>query len=188
MSSFKRRAPASKPSSSSSSSSTSAPPPPGTRPSPALSSTLITSTGLPSLDDVLGGGLPLSCSFLALAPDAHSAYGELVVRYFAAQGLASGQRVCVVEGAEGTEDGRRWAEGCMWMPGVNAGVREGGEKDDDEEGGGKEEDEEKVKIAWRYEGMRKFQTTVANAYVRSFPIHRYDHSRNTNASQIQRPG
>lgn len=132
----------------------------GSRPSAFSASTYVTSSGIPSLDDILGGGLPLSTSFLVLAPDAHSAYGDLVLKYFVAQGLACGQRVCVV-----SADSQNFLEQCMWLPksttdGVHAGA-------DDEDQIGRDD---KIKIAWRYEQMKQFQTTVtssnANAYVR----------------------
>ncbi|KAI6031905.1 PAXNEB-domain-containing protein [Pisolithus microcarpus] len=97
--------------------------PPGTRISPSSPSTVLISTGIPSLDDVLGGGLPLSCSSVVLVPDNHSAYGDLVQKYFVSQGIACGQQ--------------SFARGCMWTS-----VR--------------------IKIAWRYEKMKMFQTTVAS--------------------------
>ncbi|KAH9004410.1 hypothetical protein EDB86DRAFT_3210211 [Lactarius hatsudake] len=49
----------------------------GTRASSFSSHTVFTSSGIASLDDILGGGLPLSCSLLVIAPDTHSSYGEL---------------------------------------------------------------------------------------------------------------
>ncbi|KAI0830662.1 PAXNEB-domain-containing protein [Trametes gibbosa] len=134
--------------------------PAGTRTSPGSPATTITSTGIPSLDDILGGGLPLSCSLLVLAPDTHTAYGELVIKYAAAQGLASGQRVCVV----GTRAEAFLSE-CMWVPGSttqthaasSAGTSTLAEDADDEQAS---EHDTKIKIAWRYEQMRQFQTTV----------------------------
>ncbi|KAI0043189.1 PAXNEB-domain-containing protein [Auriscalpium vulgare] len=141
MSSFKRRT-AGKP----------ATLPTGTRPSPSSTSTIITSTGIPSLDDLLGGGLPLSCSLLVLAPDEHSAYGELVQKYFIAQGLASQQTVCVV-GA----DPQDIVTECMWMPSSSPVSASTVQDEDDLH----DEADAKVKIAWRYEQMKKFQTTVA---------------------------
>ncbi|KJA26157.1 hypothetical protein HYPSUDRAFT_199363 [Hypholoma sublateritium FD-334 SS-4] len=122
----------------------------GTRVSGASTLSAVTSTGISSLDDILGGGLPLSCSLVVAAPDVHSSYGELMQKYFAAQGLAGGQRVCVV-----AAEGARWAEDLMWMPN---GVAVGGDADDEGAGRG-----EKVRIAWRYEKMKQFQTTTVAA-------------------------
>ncbi len=165
MSAFKRRTTSKQP-----------PLPPGTRPSPGSPATTITSTGIPSLDDILGGGLPLSCSLFALAPDAHSAYGELVIKYFAAQGLACGQRVCVVDARPDS-----FLSECMWTPGSNVpapapalsspGSSQSTAADDDEEERASEHDT-KIKIAWRYEQMKQFQTTVQSSsqYVPPCPV------------------
>ncbi|KAJ7071316.1 Elongator complex protein 4 [Mycena amicta] len=105
------------------------------------------STGIPSLDDILGGGLPASCSLVITAPDLHTDYGELVQKYFVAQGLACGQRVCVIGDVE-------WVHGCMWLSAVAS-------NDTDES----RSSDEKIKIAWRYEQMKQFQTTVASPVV-----------------------
>jgi len=130
--------------------------PVGTRPSPSSPSTLLTSTGIPSLDDILGGGLPLSCSALVLAPDLHSAYGDLVHNYFLAQGLAVGHNIVLID-----EEPLRVFDECMWT-----GVPFVGEQDRNELEA--DQHEEKIKIAWRYETMKQFQTTVeSNQYVNS---------------------
>ncbi|KAI0067700.1 hypothetical protein BV25DRAFT_1794657 [Artomyces pyxidatus] len=123
----------------------------GTRASPSSPATTITSSGVPSLDDILGGGLPLSCSLLVLAPDEHSAYGELVHKYFIAQGIACGQKVCVVD-----DHAELFVSECMWMPSAVPATVAYAEEDGD----GQDDADAKVKIAWRYEQMKKFQTTV----------------------------
>lgn len=125
---------------------------PGTKPLPGSSSSLVTSSGIPSLDDILGGGLPLTCSQLILAPDAHSAYGELVQKYFVSQGLACGQDVYVVH-----ERAREFVEGCMWVPGGSAIVEPEPEAVKDAY------EDSKIRIAWRYEQMKQFQTTVSSS-------------------------
>ncbi|GBE77878.1 Elongator complex protein 4 [Sparassis latifolia] len=127
--------------------------PAGTRTSPGTTSTIITSTGIPSLDDVFGGGLPLSCSMLVLAPDAHSAYGELVQKYFISQGIANEQTILVID-----DDANHILAECMWIPaGGGPTTRSTDEKDEDEE----HDHSTKIKIAWRYEQMKQFQTTVS---------------------------
>ena len=124
-------------------------------------------TGLPSLDDLLGGGLPLRSVLAVLAPDTHSAWGRLVERYFIAQGLASGQEVvCVGE----KEECEGVVGGCMWVDpraGVAAAAARGdarstaadGSESEGEVGG--PEDIGRTRIAWRYDSMGKFQTSVA---------------------------
>jgi elongator complex protein 4 len=124
---------------------------PGTRILPGSTQTLLTSTGIASLDDVLGGGLPLTCSLVIAAPDVHSSYGELVLRHFVSQGLLSGHRVCLIGGSE--DELERFVRGCMWLPkDFQSNVND----DEEDEGKG----DEKVKIAWRYEKMKQFKTTV----------------------------
>ena len=144
MSSFKRRQPAPQVLQTS-----------GTRLVSGASSLLQISTGIPSLDDILGGGLPLGHVLTVLAPDTHSTWGELISRYFVSQGLASDQAVCLVE-----DDSNVFLEGCMWFPGTG---RSKNELDNEvaqlEEQEGSHKDE-KVKIAWRYEKMEQFRTTV----------------------------
>jgi len=149
------------------------PAPPGTHPSPSTPNLHLLPTGLPSLDDLLGGGLPLGSTLLVLAPDSHSAWGRLVERYWVAQGLVTGQRgVCI--GEEG--EVRDVVRGCMWVegnPGRDKGGRGGGAGAGKQGGtGGSESEGEGVgpgegrgggKIAWRYEGMKSFQTTVAGS-------------------------
>ncbi|KAI0080118.1 PAXNEB-domain-containing protein [Panus rudis PR-1116 ss-1] len=128
--------------------------------------TYITSTGIPSLDDILGGGIPLTTTLTVLAPDLHSAYGELVQKYFIAQGIASGQKVVVVD-----DEARGFVGECMWMPGSsslsssqNQSQPSPGVKDDEEEeDASSKEHDTKIKIAWRYEQMKQFQTTVSSA-------------------------
>ncbi|TCD61750.1 hypothetical protein EIP91_007976 [Steccherinum ochraceum] len=134
---------------------------PGTRALPGPITTFITSTGVPSLDDILGGGLPLTCSLLILAPDAHSAYGELLQKYFIAQGLSCGQDVWVID-----DEAKEFVEECMWVPGGGGVVQETLEStgvDDEEDDSGRDGKDEKIKIAWRYEQLKQFQTTVPSS-------------------------
>ncbi|WVQ78667.1 hypothetical protein IAT38_000754 [Cryptococcus sp. DSM 104549] len=131
------------------------PPPPGTSPSPIHSALPLLPTGLPSLDDLLGGGLPLSNLLLVLSPDTQSAWGRLVERYWIAQGLVSGQEGVVV-GEEG--EGRAVVKGCMWVERGATAPGDGSESEGEGGVGGGER-----KIAWRYEKMGKYKTTVGGS-------------------------
>ncbi|WWD16372.1 hypothetical protein CI109_100798 [Kwoniella shandongensis] len=146
MPSFTRRVP-----------STTLAPPPGTHPSPSLSTLPLLPTGLPSLDDLLGGGLPLGSTFLVLAPDNHSAWSRLISRYWISQGLISGQGSIVV-----SDQGREVVEGCMWVEKGASGTGDGSESEAEggEGGPGGMGEEEGRRIAWRYEKMGKYKTTV----------------------------
>jgi len=122
---------------------------------PGSSSLLQISTGIPSLDDILGGGLPLGHVLTILAPDVHSAWGELLSRYYVSQGLATSQAVCLVE-----DDPNVVLEACMWLPGTSRSKTELGHEITQLEEHGESYKDEKVKIAWRYEKMEQFRTTV----------------------------
>ena len=94
---------------------------------------------------------------LTLAPDVHSAYGELVQKYFVSQGLACGQKICIVDA-----DVDGFLAECMWTHASGAGaVPIPSAGDGDEENAA--EEEARIKIAWRYEQMKQFQTTVSAA-------------------------
>ncbi|WVF66015.1 hypothetical protein IAT40_000753 [Kwoniella sp. CBS 6097] len=151
MPSFTRRVP-----------STTIPPPQGTHPSPSLSSLHLLPTGLPSLDDLLGGGLPLGSILCVLAPDSQSAWGRLIERYWIAQALISGQSSVFVGGDEGDELGKEIVGGCMWVEKGRSGTGDGDESQSEGELDAAAEGEvsEAKKIAWRYEKMEKFKTTV----------------------------
>ena len=128
----------------------------GTRASSFSSCTIFTSSGIASLDDILGGGLPLSCSLLVIAPDTHSSYGELVQKYFISQGLASGQKVYVVD-----EEPEQVVANCMWpsngvLPAADRTAEDNDDADETNHG-------PKVTIAWRYEHLKRFQTTVSTS-------------------------
>ena len=151
MSSFKRKGPAS-------ATSNARQLLPGTRASANSPSVAYLSSGIASLDDVLGGGIPLGSVIVILTPDVHSAWGTLLQRYFIAQGIVLNQRVAIVSEPH---DASLLVKGCMWLPaagGDNAtsGSSEAANDLEDEVTGS----DEKIRIAWRYEKMQQFQTTV----------------------------
>ena len=157
---FTRRAPSSN-----------TPLPAGTIPSPSASALPILSTGIPSLDDVLGSGQPLSSILSVLAPDTHSAWGKLIARYYIAEGLALGQDVMVIGGND-VEDLEELVKGCMWMEesAKRVAVTEANAKDpgivdgDDSDAEGLADDLDagnRTRIAWRYDNMKKFETSVS---------------------------
>lgn len=125
---------------------------PGTRPSPYNSLTLL-SSGLSSLDDLLGGGVPLSSSLLIQA-DSHTSYAELLLKFWIAQGLECKQDVVVV--ASGLEGGPEAIASSLME--VDGGQVVGDEEDDEEAVKARDE---KMKIAFRYEGMKQHAVTIA---------------------------
>lgn len=122
----------------------------GTQPVVGAPSLVQVSTGVSSIDDLLGGGLPLGHTLMILAPDENSAWGELVSRYFIAQGLSSEHSVLVCD-----PQPDRLVSGCMWYPGTK--THETLANNDEANA---ETTSDKVTIAWRYEQMKQFKTTV----------------------------
>ncbi|KAK4985506.1 Elongator subunit elp4 [Elasticomyces elasticus] len=118
---------------------------PGTRPSP-LTGHPTTSTGTPTLDNILGGhaGLALGSSLL-IEESGTTDFAGALLRYFAAEGILQGHTLHVVG------VGEQWVRE---LPGVV------GHADDTKEGGVKEsktrEERERMKIAWRYERLGEF--------------------------------
>ncbi|KAF2738979.1 PAXNEB-domain-containing protein [Polyplosphaeria fusca] len=108
---------------------------PGVRPSP-IDGRPTTSTGAPSLDAILAGhsGLPLGNS-LFLGESGTTDYAGTLLRFYAAEGVVQGHKVHVVG------VGEHWGRE---LPGLA--------EDRDEARRGKA-DKEKMKIAWRYEGL-----------------------------------
>ncbi|KAA8627370.1 paxneb superfamily protein [Pyrenophora tritici-repentis] len=115
--------------------------PTGIRPSP-IDGRPTTSTGTPSLDGVLAGhaGLALGHSIL-IAESGTTDYAGALLRFYAAEGVVQGHRVHVV------------GMGEVWgreLPGIS-------EEKYDKRKEGKER-AEKMKIAWRYEGLGQFES------------------------------
>jgi len=111
---------------------------PGTRPSP-LDGRLTTSTGTPSLDALLAGhnGLPLGNSIL-IGESGTTDYAGALAKYFAAEGLMQGHSVHVLGLPEA------WGRE---LPGVIGDVEGSSSRKDDKN------ERDKMKIAWRYEGL-----------------------------------
>jgi elongator complex protein 4 len=133
----------------------------GTRPSPSNAAPLL-STGLTSIDDLLGGGLPLSTSLL-IESDTPTSYAELLLKYWVAQGLECRQDVLVVaSGLDGGPGGI--VESLMEVdggrPAETSGLSQADAAEDEEEKRQEEALKEQMKIAFRYEGMKQHQTTV----------------------------
>lgn len=107
------------------------------------------------MDDILGGGLQLGTDILLLNPDPHSSHATLVQKYCISQGLASGHHVHIFD-----SDAKDLVASCMWKPEAEHVSNFVTTSNEDEES---VSTDDKVKIAWRYERMDKFKTTVSPA-------------------------
>lgn len=110
---------------------------PGTRPSP-IDGRSTTSTGTSSLDAILAGhaGLPLGNSLL-IGETGTTDYAGALLKFYAAEGVVQGHKVHVLG------FGETWGRE---LPGLSEKDGEG-RRQKGTEGG------DKMKIAWRYEGL-----------------------------------
>ena len=118
---------------------------PGTKVSLAISSVLLTSSGISSFDDILGGGVQLGTTCTILNDDYNSSHSELVQKYFIAQGLSSSHTILAI-----ADDSLGVASSCMW---TDQKSETQSQVFDEEETNA----DSKVRIAWRYENMQRFQ-------------------------------
>ncbi|PLB47200.1 PAXNEB-domain-containing protein [Aspergillus steynii IBT 23096] len=120
---------------------------PGIRPSPD-DGRPTTSTGAPSLDNLLAGhgGLPIGKTLL-IEENGTTDFAGALLRYYAAEGVVQDQRVHVVGMPE------QWGRS---LPGLIGPAEAADDKQDKRKG-------EKMKIAWRYERLGEFGTGVAGS-------------------------
>ncbi|KAJ2340089.1 Elongator subunit elp4, partial [Coemansia sp. RSA 2618] len=112
--------------------------PPGTRLN-AHSAQLLVSTGVPSLDDLLGGGLPVG-GILMVEEDRQTGYSNTLLSYFSSQSLAAGHKLCIVN-ADQEVSLKTQLPGWAARSAVQADAP------------AKAVADESMKIAWRYQNL-----------------------------------
>ncbi|KAK3842384.1 MAG: PAXNEB protein-domain-containing protein [Linnemannia gamsii] len=142
----------------------------------AYNGQVLISTGVPSLDDILGGGLPVG-TILLVQEDRQTSYGQLLLKYFLRQGIVAGDKCVVVSGDESPEAIVRSLMGIAGEESLESQVQQGVDNRDDEDeerrqrrkkaaaaSGGAADDEDseqdRLTIAWRYSGLKKFESGV----------------------------
>ncbi|KAJ1969620.1 Elongator subunit elp4 [Dispira parvispora] len=136
--------------------------PPGTKLSSHNGQVLV-STGVSSLDDVLGGGLPVGSILLVLS-DRKTNYSRVLTNYFVAQGLASSHHVHVASVEENIRPMlKRLPSWCPEVALANTKVPEPREIEAEQSPASSE----KLKIAWRYQNLPTSSHTTTPAGPRS---------------------
>ncbi|XP_012279869.1 elongator complex protein 4 [Orussus abietinus] len=108
---------------------------PGTKPS-IRNAQLLVSTGVPSLDHVIGGGLPIG-SIMLIEEDLYDVYAKVMLRYFMAEGIISSHPLLIA--SREIKPSQLLAE----MPAVITETSMMPNTQDEE-----------MKIAWRYQNMK----------------------------------
>lgn len=131
----------------------------GTRPS-LHNNLLIVSTGVPSFDFILGGGLPVG-SVILIEEDIYGHHAHLLLRYFLAEGVVTDHQLFL---ASAKEDPKRILKNLPFPVEGDKLLAEGSNT-----GKGTSTTDEPMKIAWRYESLPKVQSS-------STSHHKFGHS------------
>ncbi|KAK7481505.1 hypothetical protein BaRGS_00027267 [Batillaria attramentaria] len=145
---------------------------PGTKPS-LYNNQLLISTGIPSLDTVLGGGVAVG-TLLLVEEDLYGTYTQVMVKYFAAEAVTSGQSLCVV--SADVDPNKIVQE--LPAPVVDDVPTSQAQQPQLSKGSG--DADEKLAIAWRYQHQPKVQS----APVTSRFGHYYDLTKIMDESKI----
>lgn len=124
---------------------------------------LLCSTGVPSLDAVIGGGIPVG-SVLMVEEDANGQYSNLLSRYFLAEGVMSGHGLLQI-----SHEAENAYINHLPQPVLS---------NEDTEITASEGD---MKIAWRYQNTPKIQTVMGQS---SKYGHYYDISKTMDQSKL----
>ncbi|XP_070549608.1 elongator complex protein 4-like isoform X2 [Ptychodera flava] len=144
---------------------------PGTRPS-LHNGQLLVSTGVPSLDFVIGGGLAVG-TVLLVEEDKYRSYADLLVKYFVAEGIISNHEIFL---AAADKDPEKIIKDLPHP--LDDDLVKSVYEEREEAGDGAE----KMKIAWRYEHLPKHQSNQGGVKFG----HHYDLSRTIDEELIKR--
>ncbi|XP_018618653.1 elongator complex protein 4 isoform X1 [Scleropages formosus] len=126
---------------------------PGTRPS-VQNGQLLVSTGVTSLDYVIGGGLAVG-TLLLIEEDKYDSYSRMLLKYFLAEGVVCGHSLFLGSARDPPEEILQELPAPVLDDIGCAAGDEGQAKLCDSEG------EDSMKIAWRYQNFPKVQTALA---------------------------
>uniref|UniRef100_A0A8C5L8B3 Elongator complex protein 4 n=1 Tax=Jaculus jaculus TaxID=51337 RepID=A0A8C5L8B3_JACJA len=124
----------------------------GTRPS-VRNGQLLVSTGLPALDQLLGGGLAVG-TVLLIEEDKHNIYSPLLFKYFLAEGIVSGHTLLIASANENP------AEILKGLPAPLLDEKDKKEFDEDVCNHKTPEANTPMKIAWRYQLLPKVESST----------------------------
>ncbi|KAM9302381.1 elongator complex protein 4 [Gastrophryne carolinensis] len=143
----------------------------GTRPS-VQNGQLLMSSGVPSLDHILGGGLAVG-TLLVIEEDAYSTYSNLLLKYFLVEGVVSGHEVFVASASEDPQ---------TILKDLPAPLTDELPKQEVQKAVCPGLAEDSMKIAWRYQNMPKVEPVLLSS---SRFGHYYDISKTISPDLLQ---
>ncbi|XP_069824488.1 elongator complex protein 4 isoform X2 [Dendropsophus ebraccatus] len=145
----------------------------GTRPS-VHNGQLLVSTGVPSLDHILGGGLAVG-TLLLIEEDTYSTYSNLLLKYFLGEGIINGHEVFLASASDIPQKIFKDLPAPLTdeIPAQNV-------KPDVTEGPTSTEDT--MKIAWRYQNLPKLESVSLSSARFG---HYYDISKTISPDMLQ---
>ncbi|XP_061078289.1 elongator complex protein 4 isoform X2 [Conger conger] len=147
---------------------------PGTRPS-VQNGQLIVSTGVTSLDYVIGGGLAVG-TLLLIEEDKYDSYSRMLLKYFLAEGVVCGHSLYIASAREPPDEILQELPAPILDDIASPRSEEAQGKLGDPDG------QDSMKIAWRYQNLPKVQTALASS---SRFGHYYDVSKAMDADMRQ---
>lgn len=138
----------------------------GTKPS-IKNSQLLISTGIPSLDHLIGGGLPIGSLFI-VEEDQFGAYGRIISTYLVAEGVVTEQPVLIA-----SKDSRTFPI-VLKVPTVITDTKSSSQM---------QHLDEQMKIAWRYQNMKVVDQSPSGG--QSFG-HYYDLAKKVEIEKIEK--
>ncbi|XP_050192686.1 elongator complex protein 4 [Myiozetetes cayanensis] len=127
---------------------------PGTRPA-LRHGQLLLSSGLPSLDSVLGGGVAVG-TLLLIEEDKYGLYSNLLFKYFLAEGIVCGHDLFVASAKEHPDNILKE------LPAPLLDDTSGKELGDEAAALKSEDFQDSMKIAWRYQNLPKMEASPAS--------------------------
>ncbi|XP_033217083.1 elongator complex protein 4 isoform X2 [Belonocnema kinseyi] len=137
---------------------------PGTKPS-THNAQLLVSTGIPSLDHVIGGGLPIGS--ILLIEDTYGNYANIMLKYFIAEGILVSHNSFIA--SRDTKPAQFLSE----IPAVA----------NDSSTGNKTETNEEMQIAWRYQNLKLVDSSPSGSQVFG---HYFDLTKTMDKEKIDR--
>uniref|UniRef100_A0A8C1YXS3 Elongator complex protein 4 n=1 Tax=Cyprinus carpio TaxID=7962 RepID=A0A8C1YXS3_CYPCA len=128
---------------------------PGTRPS-VQNGQLLVSSGVSSLDYVIGGGLAVG-TLLLVEEDRYDSYSRMLLKYFLAEGVVCGHELFLASARDHPDDIMQELPSPIVDDVAGMKISEGQSQPSDPE------NPDTMKIAWRYQNQPKVQTALVSS-------------------------